>query len=107
MGHRLTGLTWRLFRADDALDFAPGVRMEFLPDGQLHYHVDVGGQDQVIALLYRVEGDLLLTDNPAAPHSMCVRIDHGAGDVLLMDFGGVSAMFVREHPSEVPTPQGP
>jgi len=99
--------TWRLMRAAAALDFAPGVRMEFLPGGHLHYHVDVGGRDQVIALLFRVEGDLLLTDNPAAPHSMSVRIMHGAGDVLLMDFGGADAVFVREHPTHAIGPQGP
>ena len=87
---------WRLMRADASLDFAPGVRMEFLIDGVLRYHVDVGGQDQVVDLVYRVEGDLLLTENPEAPHSMSVRIEHGAGDVLLLDFGGAQAMLVRE-----------
>ena len=71
---------WRLMRADPSLDFAPGVRMEFLPQGQLRYHVDVGGRDQVIALRYRRDGDLLHTDNPAAPHSVTVRIVHGEGD---------------------------
>src|SRR6187399_1770352 len=89
--------TWRLMSADPSLDFAPGVRMEFLRDGRLNYHVDVGGSDQVIALLYRVEGELLHTDNPTAPHSMTVRIVHGAGDVLLLDFAGAQAMLVREH----------
>lgn len=88
--------TWRLMRADPALDFAPGVRMEFLPDGQLHYHVDVGGRDQIITLVYRVEGDVLITDNPAAPHSMSVRIRHGAGDILDLDFAGAHALLVRE-----------
>ena len=88
--------TWRLMRADSALDFAPGVRMEFLPAGVLRYHVDVGGKDQVIELVYRVEGDTLHTDNPAAPHSTSVRIVHGHGDVLLLDFAGPQAMLVRE-----------
>jgi hypothetical protein len=87
---------WRLLRADATLDFAPGVRMEFLADGQLHYHIDVGGRDQVVTLLYRVEGDVLHTDNPAAPHSMSVKFAHGAGDVLLLDFGGAHASLVRE-----------
>ncbi len=87
---------WRLMRADASLDFAPGVRMEFLIDGVLRYHVDVGGQDQVVDLVYRVDGDLLHTENPEAPHSMSVRIEHGAGDVLLLDFGGAQAMLVRE-----------
>jgi len=87
---------WRLLRADAQLDFAPGVRMEFRDDGQLHYHIDVGGTDQVVELIYRVEGDLLHTDNPASPHSMSVRLTHGAGDVLLLDFGGAQATLVRE-----------
>lgn len=88
--------TWRLLRADPQLDFAPGVRMEFLDDGRLHYHIDVGGNDQVVALIYRTEGDVLHTDNPASPHSMSVRFTHGVGDVLLLDFGGAQATLVRE-----------
>ena len=88
--------TWRLMRADTSLDFAPGVRMEFRAEGQLHYHIDVGGRDQIVSLIYRVEGDLLHTDNPASPHSMSVRIVHGAGDVLMLDFAGAHALLVRE-----------
>lgn len=74
--------------------------MEFLIDGVLRYHVDVGGQDQIVDLVYRVEAEVLYTDNPAAPHSMSVRIEHGVGDVLLLDFGGAQALLVREveHP---------
>lgn len=83
-------------RADASLDFAPGVRMEFLSDGYLHYHIDVGGRDQIVSLIYRVEGDVLHTDNPAASHSMSVRIVHGAGDVLMLDFAGAHALLVRE-----------
>jgi hypothetical protein len=89
---------WRLMRADVTLDFAPGVRMEFLAGGVLYYHVDVGGTDQIVELVYRVEGDMLHTENPAAPHSMRVRIEHGVGDVLRLDFAGAQAMLVREVP---------
>ncbi len=94
--------TWHLLRADPALDFAPGVRMEFGAGGQLRYHIDVGGTDQVVDLIYRVDDDVLFTDNPTAPHSMSVRITHGAGDVLILDFGGAQAMLVRESPRTVP-----
>ena len=87
---------WRLLRADPALDFAPGVRMEFCPEGALRYHVDVGGRDQVIDLVYRLEGDVLHTANPSAPHSTSVRIVHGEADVMLLDFAGAQAMFIRE-----------
>lgn len=83
-------------RADPELDFAPGVRMEFCTDGQLRYHIDVGGRDQVVELIYRVDGDLLYTDNPSSPHSMIVRIEHGIGDVLMLDFAGARALLIRE-----------
>jgi hypothetical protein len=39
---------------------------------------------------------MLHTDNPAAPHSMSVRMSHGECDSLLFDFGGPRALFVRE-----------
>lgn len=95
MTHWLIG-TWRLLRADAALDFAPGVRMEFLEDGTLHYHVEVGGRDQVIDLRYRLEHDMLHTENPAAPHAMSVRWSEGTGGVLVLDFAGPKAWLVRE-----------
>lgn len=91
-------------RADASLDFAPGVRMEFLRDGQLRYHVDVGGRDQVISLVYRVEGDLLHTDNPASPHATTVRITHGEADVLLLDFVEAQAVLVRESSAPMTNP---
>lgn len=87
---------WRLLRADPSLDFAPGVRMEFCQEGALRYHVDVGGRDQIIDLIYRLDGDVLHTDNPASPHSTSVRIVHGEADVMLLDFAGAQAMLVRE-----------
>jgi|GEM_PF-697873 len=96
MSHSWLLGTWRLLKADAELDFAPGVRMEFRDGGLLHYHIDVAGTDQVVALVYRVDGDVLHTENPIAPHSMSVRVTHGAGDVLLLDFAGAQAMLVRE-----------
>lgn len=72
--------------------------MEFLADGKLRYHVDVGGTDQVVGLLYRVDGDFLYTENPAAPHSAGVRFSHGEADVLLLDFAGAQAVLIREQP---------
>jgi hypothetical protein len=96
MSHSWLLGTWRLLSSDAELDFAPGVRMEFRTGGQLHYHIDVAGTDQVVALVYRVEGDVLHTENPVAPHSMSVRVMHGAGDVLMLDFGGPKAVMVRE-----------
>ena len=88
---------WRLSRADEGLDFAPGVRMEFASEGLLRYHVDVGGNDQTVDLLFRVEGgNTLHTENPETPHSMTVQFEQESGDVLVLDFGGARAWLLRE-----------
>lgn len=92
---RLIG-RWRLLRADTSLDFAPNVAMEFLPGGRLRYAFDAGGNPQSIMLVYRVEGDVLYTDNPAAPHARETRYGFGPGDVLILDFAGAIAWFIRE-----------
>ena len=93
--HRLLG-RWRLQRADASLDFAPGVRMEFLPGGRLHYEFGTGSSRQMLSMVYRIDGEFLLTDNPSAPHVRSTRFSFGAGDVLALDFAGASAWFVRE-----------
>jgi hypothetical protein len=87
---------WRLLRADAPLDFAPGVRMEFRPGGRLLYRIAVGEREQVITLVYRVVGDELRTDNPSAPHATSTRFRQGVGGVLVFDFSGALAWFVRE-----------
>ena len=87
---------WRLMRAGATLDFVPGTRMEFRPHGELRYAVSVDGHEHVIALLYRVEGDVLRTDNPAAPHATATHFHQGAAGVLVFDFASARAVFVRE-----------
>ena len=87
---------WRLLRAEASLDFAPGVSMDFRPGGRLLYTIVVEGSAHVIELVYRVEGDVLRTDNPAAPHATATRFGQGAGGVLEFDFAEGRAWFVRE-----------
>jgi hypothetical protein len=92
---RLLG-RWRLFRAAPGLDFAPNVRMEFLAGGRLQYSFTAGDHPQSVMLIYRVEGDVLFTDNPGAPHATATRFWFGPGDVLAIDFAGEVAWFIRE-----------
>jgi hypothetical protein len=87
---------WRLLRADTVLDFAPGVRMEFQAGGRLLYGFDVGERREVITLCYRVEQDVLHTGNPATTHEVSTHFAFGPGDVLIFDFAGARAWFVRE-----------
>ena len=87
---------WRLLRAEPGLDFAPGVAMEFLRGGRLRYSFDVGDRTQVLALVYQVEGNILRTDNPRAPHAVETHYRLGEAGVLEFDFSGVRAWFVKE-----------
>lgn len=87
---------WRLLRADAALDFAPGARLDFRTEGRLYYGFDVGEGRQVQALCYRIDGDLLRTDHLATGHEMTTHFRVGAGGVLVLDFVGARAWFVRE-----------
>lgn len=93
-----------MLQAHPSLDFAPGVRMEFLEGGELLYHIAVGEREQIVRLIYRLDGDTLHTDNPSSPHSTSVRATRGAGDTLVLDFGGAKAMLVREITTESETP---
>ncbi len=88
--------TWRLLRADAALDFAPGVRMEFQSGGRLLYTIVVEGHEHVVRLVYSVDADVLRTDNPEHPHATTTTFARGEGDVLVFDFSGPRAWFVKE-----------
>ena len=95
---RLLG-RWRLLRADPSLEFAAQIRMEFRPGGRLLYELQISEAPQrwqSVSLIYRVEGDILHTDNPAASHEIFTRFRFGPGDVLVFDFAGALAWFVRE-----------
>src|ERR1041384_4404728 len=87
---------WRLLRADASLDFAPGVSMDFRPGGRLLYTIVVDGHEHVVKLVYAVEGDVLRTDNPDHPHATATHFELGEGGVLVFDFSGPRAWFVRE-----------
>lgn len=89
--------SWRLVHAAPSIGFQPGTRMEFHPHGALCYRIPVDGSEQVVALVYRVEGDLLRTENPLAPHATATPFRRGPGDTLVLDFADSPAVLVREH----------
>jgi hypothetical protein len=88
---------WRLLHAAATLGFIPGTRMEFARDGTLRYVIPIDGTEQTISLLYRVDQDLLRTENPLAPHATATPIRQGPGDTLVLDFADSPAVLIREH----------
>ncbi|MBV6520115.1 MAG: hypothetical protein MNPFHGCM_00220 [Gemmatimonadaceae bacterium] len=97
LAERLLGC-WRLLRADGRLDFAPNARMTFLADGYLDYEFDAGmHRHHRVRMVYRVEDRTLHTEVPEIAHRQSANFSFGAGDVLIFDFAGQQAMFVREY----------
>jgi len=72
--------------------------MEFGAGGRLLYEFSAGGKRHQVKMLYRVDsdGETLCTDNPAAHHELSTHFHFGAGEVLVFDFAGARAWFVRE-----------
>ena len=70
--------------------------MEFQPGGRLLYTIVVEGHAHVVRLVYAIEGDVLRTDNPDHPHATATTFALGEGGVLVFDFSGPRAWFVRE-----------
>ena len=92
---RLLG-AWRLLRAESALELQPGTRLDFRTGGQLLYTIEVGGQARTFVLVWRVVDDQLETANPVDGHAMTASVSIGEADVLVLDFTGPRAWFVRE-----------
>ena len=87
---------WRLVHAAASIGFTPGTRMDFRAGGELRYSIPLEGREQVISLVYRVEGDILRTENPLAPHATAPPVRQGPGDTLVLDFADSPAVLVRE-----------
>jgi hypothetical protein len=87
---------WRLVRAEAGLDLAPEVRLEFAPHGLLHYEFAVGTRREALTLAWAVEGDTLRTELTGGSHARSTLFHIGPGEVLVLDFVGARAWFIRE-----------
>jgi hypothetical protein len=85
---------WQLVRSEPEAD-GKGVEMEFRPDGELQYRIDAGDRWQIMRLTYRVEGDVIVTDQPSAPREERTRftlLDDGS---LLLKLRGSRTWYRR------------
>lgn len=91
---RLIG-RWLIDPTDTAAVKAFGqVEIEFDDAGNLNYLINAEDKVEAILLTYRVEGDVLVTNQPSHPHAdrTVYRIKAGA---LTLTFGGVPSRFLR------------
>lgn len=86
---------WRLAEADGDLEVGDGVRMEFRRDGRLLYTILGDGRERITRLMYRVEGDTLITDQPLSNRQQKTKFTLLGPDTLVLDYGGSRAWFER------------
>ena len=71
------------------------VAIEFRPDGRMAYVVLSGGKTQIMRMTYRVEGDVLITDQPSQPREERSRFRLDPDGALVLSFGGSDTRFER------------
>lgn len=84
---------WQLMRSDDGSTECAEV--DFRPDGHLLYSVRTGDRWQIMKLVYKVEGDVLITDQPSSPRKERTRFALRENGNLMLEFGGRRSWYKR------------
>src|SRR4051812_42768546 len=93
LDERLFG-RWRLVHASPDLELEPTSEMAFHDDGRLIYSIPNAQKTSVMRLVYRVEGDVIISDQPSSPREERTRFVLN-GDRLTLDYEGSLAEFQR------------
>ncbi len=87
--------TWTVLRCEAPLEIEPGTRMQFGADGQLEYAIPTGEGVIRVSLCWTLSGGVLRTTLDDGSNAIEVGASLGEGDVLVFDFDGPRAWFVR------------
>ena len=71
------------------------MELQFGDDGQLRYCILANDKWQIMKLIYRVDGNTLVTDQPSAPREERTRFSFQADGVLVLDYEGERAIYHR------------
>ena len=87
---------WRMIKAEGDVETGERVEMEFEPSGRLVYGI-LHGSDrwQLMILTYRVDGDVLISDQPSHPREERSRFFFPEHDVLCLEQPDNKSLFER------------
>ncbi|CAN5907969.1 hypothetical protein BH11GEM2_BH11GEM2_34990 [soil metagenome] len=71
------------------------VTQTFHEDGRLIYIIHSPQKDQVMRLVYRVDGDVLITDQPSAPSEHRTTFSFDNRGRLILEDEGERSRFIR------------
>src|SRR6185436_9213763 len=87
--------TWRLVKSDGSVDSGNGVTMTFTADGKLVYVIHEDHSDQIMNLVFSVEGNSLVPNQPSSPRLESTRFSFDDEGQLVLDYGGTKSWFAR------------
>ena len=87
--------SWQVLRCDKPLEIQPGTRMHFGHGQRLDYAIPAVDRMVTVTLRWWLDGELLHTEHQDGSNPVQVRVTLGAADVLMFDFDGPRAWFVR------------
>ena len=90
----LTG-HWELFRAERPLDADDSIQMEFTKDGRLIYSTRRKDGIHIRHLVYKVSGDVLITDQPSSPREERTTFWFDSEGDLVLEYDGRKWWFQR------------
>lgn len=89
--------TWKSDENDQATQKALGkATMTFTKDGKLIYDIFEGGKQLRIDMVYRVQGDTIISDQPSHPGEEKTAYKIENGNKLVMTFEGERTVFNRQ-----------
>lgn len=95
MENNLIGI-WNSDETDETTQKTLGkVTMTFTEDGKLIYDIFEGGRQQRMNMVYKVQGDIIISDQPSHPQEQRTSYKIKNGDKLILDFEGEKTIFNR------------
>lgn len=90
--------TWVIAEDDVIGSSAYGcISMKFDEASSLIYTIHAESRDEIILMIYQVEGDVLITDQPSAPRVERTKFRFDGEDCLILEYDDDSAQDVRLH----------
>src|SRR6266550_2604207 len=86
---------WKMIKSEGDIDAGEGVTMTFTEDGKLVYVIHQKESDQIMNLVYRVDGDRLVTNQLSSPQEETTRFSFDGEDNLILDYDGSKTWFAR------------
>jgi len=92
---RLLG-TWRLVKSAGEIDSGDGITMTFMDNGRILYVIHRKDSDEIMNLVFTVDGDRLVTNQPSRPKAESTKFLFDGEGHLVLDYGGSKTWFARE-----------